>query len=233
MYFSSLKHSYRKLCILFFMLSSISLLGEPDQPFVPKDYSHLIGMPGFSHEALNTHFKLYQGYVTQTNRLLALLKELQTSDKQQTICYAEVKRHLMWEYDGMRLHEDYFDNLGGKQTSLNPDSPLYQALIQQFGSYKNWEEDFKATGAIRGIGWAIFYRDPMSGKLINAWIEEHDTGHLAGGTPLLIMDVFEHAYLIDYGLERKKYIEAFFNNINWPVVEKRFLTHLTQGTHAK
>ncbi|MBS0624320.1 MAG: superoxide dismutase [Verrucomicrobia bacterium] len=212
--------------LFFTLLCSFSLFSslqaDHEQPFVAKDYSYLQQMPGFSKDALSLHFKLYQGYVTQTNHMLSLLQDMQNPEKRASIFYAEVKRRLMWEYDGMRLHEDYFDNLGGKDSKLDPQSMLYQELEQEFGSYRNWAEDFKATGAMRGIGWAILYRDPVSGRLVNTWINEHDTGHLAGGTPLLIMDVFEHAYLLDYGLDRKKYIEAFFNNINWSVVEARY-----------
>jgi len=94
-------------------------------------------------------------------------------------------------------------------------------ITENFGSYENWEKDFKATGAMRGIGWAILYEDTINGKLINFWINEHDVSHPAGCNPLLIMDVFEHAFMIDYGLKRIDYIEAFFGNINWKVVEGR------------
>lgn len=199
---------------------STPLSAESITPFVPKDYTALQGMPGFSKEALELHLKLYRGYVDQTNQILTLLQAMTTP---QEPIYATLKRHLMWEYDGMRLHEQYFDNLGGHGTTLDPQSSLFGALVANFGDYKRWEEDFKATGAMRGIGWAVLYRDPVSGRLVNAWINEHDKGHLAGGSPILIMDVFEHAYLPDYGLNRKAYIEAFFDNINWTLVEHRYL----------
>ncbi len=194
----------------------------PKKPFVAKNYSHLLGMPGFSDRALSMHFKLYEGYVKTTNSFLSKLEDLRTRGQERSLEFAEFKRRLMWDFDGMRLHEDYFGNLGGHGSSLSPTSPLYQQITTEFGSYDAWEKDFKATGAMRGIGWAILYRDPVSGRLINTWINEHDRGHLAGGTPLLIMDVFEHAYLLDYGLNRGKYIDAFFDNIDWKVVESRF-----------
>jgi superoxide dismutase, Fe-Mn family len=120
----------------------------------------------------------------------------------------------------MRLHELYFGNLGGKE-ALKKDSKLMKRLEEDFGSYDNWAADFKAIGAMRGIGWVVLYEDPQNGRLINVWINEHDVGHLAGGNPLLIMDVFEHAYMPDYGLKRGDYIQAFFQNINWPAVEAR------------
>lgn len=204
-------------------------LSAAEQPvkggqFSPKDYSALIGMPGFSDTALQMHFKLYQGYVTNANTLLSLLDQYLTEGKERSPLYGETKRRLMWEYDGMRLHEDYFENLGGKGSSLAKEDPLYGLIEENFGSFERWKSDFVATGAMRGIGWAVLTYDPLSNRLMNLWINEHDRGHLAGGKPLLIMDVFEHAYLPDYGLDRAKYIEAFFSNIDWNVVSKRFST---------
>lgn len=204
----------------------IAINAEPDTStshgFLAKDYSTLFGMPGFSDEALKMHFKLYQGYVKNTNEMLKLLEEYRGENLEHSIAFSEIKRRLMWEYDGMRLHELYFENLGGAKTSLDTENPLYTALENEFGSFDNWKKDFVATGSMRGIGWVVLYYDKISHKLVNAWINEHDVGHLAGGKPLLIMDVFEHAYLPDYGLERAKYIDAFFNNINWNEVSNRF-----------
>ena len=121
----------------------------------------------------------------------------------------------------MRLHEFYFDNLGGKD-ALDKSAPLYQRIAKDFGSYDAWKKNFIATGLIRGIGWVILYRDPQTGRLFNTWINEHHVGHLAGGAPLLVMDVFEHAYITQYGLDRAKYISAFFDNIDWAKVGKRY-----------
>ena len=166
------------------------------------------------------HFSLYQGYVKNTNLLLDQLRQLAAQNQTGGPAYAELKRRLGWEFDGMRLHELYFANLGGKEP-LAKDSKLMQRLKANFGSYDNWAADFKATGAMRGIGWVVLYEDPTSGRLMNIWINEHDVGHPAGGKPLLVMDVFEHAYLTDYGLKRGDYIQAFFQNINWPAVEAR------------
>ena len=185
-----------------------------------KDYSALIGMHGFSVALLRNHFTLYQGYVTNTNKVLDGLDALLKEGKAATPEYAEMKRRLGWEFDGMRLHEFYFENLGG-EGALPPDGRLAKKLTEDFGSYENWEKDFKATGAMRGIGWAVLYQDSATGRLINFWINEHDTGHPAGCTPVLIMDVFEHAFMIDYGLKRPDYIAAFFGSINWAAVEAR------------
>jgi len=188
--------------------------------YTAKDYSKLIGMPGFSETLLKNHFTLYQGYVTNTNKVLDILGLMAADGKTATPEYAELKRRLGWEFNGMRLHEYYFENLGGK-APLDPASKLCRKIAEQFGDVESWEKDFRATGAMRGIGWAVLYEDPPNGRLINFWVNEHDVSHPAGCLPLLIMDVFEHAFMVDYGLKRADYIEAFFKNIDWAAVGSR------------
>ena len=188
--------------------------------YMAVDYSGLAGMKGFSEVLLNNHLSLYQGYVTNTNKLIETLDAMLKEDKLNTPEYNELKRRMGFEFDGMRLHEYYFGNLGGKKP-LDASGALAAKLAEDFGSYENWEKDFKATGKMRGIGWAILYQDNISGRLFNQWINEHETGHLAGCAPILVMDVFEHAYMTDYGLKRAEYIESFFSNINWEVAEGR------------
>ena len=185
-----------------------------------KDFSSLIGMEGFSDTLLNNHFTLYQGYVTNSNKLLDILAAMLKEGKAGTPEYAELKRRMGFEFNGMRLHEYYFENLGGKQ-AVDKSGKLGKKLADDFGSYEDWEKDFRATAGMRGIGWTILYKDSVSGRLMNQWINEHETGHLAGCTPVLVIDVFEHAFMIDYGLKRPDYIEAFFKNINWNAVETR------------
>ena len=188
--------------------------------YTAKDYAKLIGMEGFSETLLKNHFTLYQGYVTNTNKVLDSLDQMLKADKAGTPEFAELKRRLGWEFNGMRLHEYYFENLGGK-APIDKNGKLAKKMEADFGSYEAWEKDFKATGAMRGIGWVVLYQDMQNGKLINFWINEHDVSHPAGCTPLLIMDVFEHAFMIDYGLKRADYIAAFFKNSNWSAVESR------------
>jgi Fe-Mn family superoxide dismutase len=185
-----------------------------------KDYSKLIGMEGFSETLLKNHFTLYQGYVTNTNKLLDTLGQMLKDGKTGTPEHAELKRRLGWEFNGMRLHEYYFENLGGN-TSPEKSKRLIKELAENFGSYETCEQDYKATGAMRGIGWVVVYQDPMANKLINFWVNEHDVSHPAGCNPLLIMDVFEHAFMLDYFLKRADYIGAFFKNIDWSQVEAR------------
>ena len=189
-------------------------------PYTAKDYSKLIGMEGFSETLLKNHFTLYQGYVTNTNKVLDTLNQMLKEGKAGTPEFAELKRRLGWEFNGMRLHEYYFENLGGKG-GINKNGKLAKKLTEIFGSYEAWEKDFKATGTMRGIGWAALYQDITNGGLINFWINEHDVAHPAGCNLILIMDVFEHAFMIDYGLKRADYIESFFKNINWDASEAR------------
>ena len=137
--------------------------------------------------------------------------------------YAELKRRFGWEFNGMRLHELYFENMLKGGSMVDKNSELAEKLALSFGSFENWEKDFRSTGAMRGIGWTILYHDPIADKLFNVWVNEHDIGHLAGCIPLLILDVFEHAYMLDYGLKRADYIDAFFKAINWPEVNNRFM----------
>lgn len=163
-------------------------------PFEAKNFDALLGTPGFSDTLLKNHFTLYQGYVKNVNALLE---------------QGDPGRRFGWEFNGMRLHELYFENMrnGGAGAAPEAVAPMLEA--------------FKAIGMQRGIGWAVLYRDDASGNLFNVWINEHDVGHLAGGTPLLVMDVFEHAYMTDYGIKRADYVEAFMNAIDWKIVAQR------------
>ena len=201
-------------------LSFAQVAKGPGGTYSAKDYGRLLGMEGFSDILLKNHFTLYQGYVTNTNKLLETLGQMLNDGKTGTPEYAELKRRFGWEFDGMRLHEYYFENLGGKG-GLGQGSKLHRKVSEDFGSYENWEKDFKATGAMRGIGWVVLYQDIASGRLMDCWINEHDVGHPAGCAPILILDVFEHAFMIDYGLRRPDYINAFFKNIDWKAVEER------------
>jgi Fe-Mn family superoxide dismutase len=201
-------------------LSFAQIKKEEKMAYIAKDYSKLLGMEGFSDTLLKNHFTLYQGYVTNTNKLIDILNQMLKEGKVGTPEFAELKRRFGWEFNGMRLHEYYFENLGGKE-GLEKTGKLFKKISEEFGSLETWEKEFRAIGTMRGIGWAILYQDPVSGKLINQWINEHDVGHPAGCNPLLILDVFEHAFMIDYGLKRAEYLEAFFKNIHWKAVEKR------------
>ena len=218
----------KRMILYFFSIAaclSQPLVGEdaPVKKYEAKNFDQLLGhVNGLSDEVLKLHFTLYQGYVKNTNLLLEKIQNLNVDGKAPTPEFSGLKRMLGWEFDGMLLHELYFGNLGGNKEALKQDDPLMRQIVADFGSYDAWKNDFISTGAMRGIGWVILYRDPKMGRLVNTWINEHDVGHLAGGAPLLIMDVFEHAYITQFGLDRAEYIKVFFNNINWDVVSRRF-----------
>jgi superoxide dismutase, Fe-Mn family len=191
------------------------------KPYDTKTFD-LANLEGISGPQLEAHYALYKGYVTNTNILNDKVAALLTAGQTGTPEHAELRRRFAFEYDGMRLHEYYFGNMAPNGGALPVSSRLYQALVEAFGSYEAWEADFKATGLMRGIGWAILYQDPTNGRLQNFWISDHEVGHPAGFTPILVMDVWEHAYTVDYKpTERKLYVDAFFKNINWSVAESR------------
>lgn len=202
------------LCLL--LAGSMSLHAA----YSVKNYSHLLGMPGFNDELLQLHFQLYEGYVKNVNAWQAKRDAAPPPDA--PYIHGNLERRLSREFDGMRLHELYFENLGGNGANLNKNDPLYLMITNQFGSFEKWKQDFINTGLTRGIGWAILYYDPEQKRLFNIWVDEHVTGHLVTSKPLLVMDVYEHAYMTQYKLDKAKYIEAFFNNINWNTVSQRF-----------
>ena len=189
--------------------------------YQPKNYDNLIGINGLSEQLLKNHFTLYQGYVANFNKLNDILVAMEKDGKFGTPEYAELNRRFGWEFNGMRLHEYYFENLTKNFKELEKSSALMSVIEKEFGSYEMWEKDFKAMGAMRGVGWVILYHDKIADRLFNVWINEHDAGHFAGAAPLLVMDVFEHAYLTDYGLSRKDYIEKFMLMIDWSAVGGR------------
>jgi Fe-Mn family superoxide dismutase len=175
--------------------------------YKPRQFN-LSNLKGISDETLEMHFKLYEGYVKETNKLNEKISEFVKGgkvDQDEFAEYSELNRRLGFEYNGMVLHEYYFDNLktGG------------------------------GTGKMRGVGWAICYQNPMNGALSNHWITLHETGNVAGFTPVLVMDVWEHAFILDYKpADRPKYIEAFFANIDWAIVERRLKQQKVQTLAA-
>ena len=180
----------------------------------------LDGYKGLNKDMLEEHYTLYKGYVTNTNKANTELAQMMADGKADTPEFSEVRRRLAFEYDGMRLHDYYF---GGLKPDGSPvDEKLKAAVAATWGSWEAWMQDFTRTGMMRGIGWAILYQDPMNGALQNFWVSDHELGHPTGFRPVLTMDVWEHAYIKQFGATgRKPYIEAFFKNVNWAEVAKR------------
>jgi superoxide dismutase, Fe-Mn family len=207
-------------------------------PYQPKSFD-LHGLNGISDSTLDMHFKLYEGYVKETNRLSeeirAFLKDGKVA-QEEMLAYSEFVRRLGFEYNGMILHELYFANMmrgGGKGPSS--ESAFLNAIKDTFGDYEVWKADFSSVGKMRGVGWVICYQNPANGYVSNHWVSLHEHGNVVGFTPLLVMDVWEHAYLLDYRpAERNHYIDAFFSNINWKTVDARTvgaMAHVGSGIH--
>ena len=188
---------------------------------------NLSKLQGISDKTLEVHFKLYEGYVKETNNLTQRITEFIQDgnvDQEEMPAYSELTRRLGFEYNGMVLHEYYFENLksGGGIGDPQKSSQFLKAAESTFGTYEIWKADFVGIGKMRGVGWAICNQNPANGRLSNHWITLHETGNVAGFSPILVMDVWEHAYLLDYKpADRPKYIEAFFSNIDWSAAEKR------------
>jgi Fe-Mn family superoxide dismutase len=197
-----------------------------------RDFSFLKGMLGFSDQLLEDHFELYEGYVKNTNEVLQKLAGGNGKANDGSIAQAELRRRLGWEWNGMRLHELYFENLGGGGFDASG-GELGSRIAKEFGTEVAWRKEFESIGAMRGIGWVILYYDPIGNRLLNFWIDEHDTGHPAGCAPLVVMDVWEHAFFTDYRTDKADYIEAFLSNLDWPVAERRLNAALRLEAAAK
>ena len=175
-------------------------------------------LDGITNNQINDHWKLYEGYVSQTNKINEDLEKLENG----TLAHSDRRRRLGFEYNGMVLHEYYFGNLKSN-IKISDKSKLKKSIENHWGSFEEWLEDFKTTGKTRGIGWAILYIDPITKQLKNHFIAEHENGHISGFLPIIVMDVWEHAYMVDHGAtKRGSYIDSFVKNINWEVVENRF-----------
>ena len=187
----------------------------------------LTNLKGLSDKQVSEHLKLYAGYVKNTNNITDKIAELRQNSETNALALSELTRRFGFEWNGMRLHELYFDCLdpstqlraGGQPT----ESEYLKKMIEaQYGNFDNWLREFKSVGLMRGIGWVILYYDPMIKRLQNVWISDPGVGRLASLTITLAMDVWEHAYLLDYlPSQRKDYIEAFFQNLNWRKLNDR------------
>ncbi|HET7710384.1 MAG TPA: Fe-Mn family superoxide dismutase [Thermoanaerobaculia bacterium] len=185
----------------------------------------LSDLEGISNRTLEMHLKLYEGYVTNTNLLTERISELLSDgevDQEEMPAYSELTRRLGFEYNGMVLHEYYFGNMKKGGGGEPPKGAFRSAVEASFPSEEIWRTDFVSVGKMRGVGWAIAFMNPATRAISNHWVELHQTGHVAGFVPLLVMDVWEHAFLLDYKpADRPKYIDAFMANVDWAAVEQR------------
>jgi Fe-Mn family superoxide dismutase len=193
--------------------------------YTTKDFSHLLGLDGFSDTMLNNHFTLYGGYVTNANKLIEKLDN-QNIEKG-SIEYNELKRRLGWEVNGVKLHELYFENMQNKtgdqkvNAGIDKNENIKSILTENYMSTDEWQASLKRNGMIRGIGWVLLIQDNDTKKVFHTWVGEHNVGNIINAKILMVMDCWEHAYMTDYGIKRADYIEAFIDSIDWSVVESR------------
>jgi len=189
--------------------------------------AHTFNLPelgGLSEKQIKVHLGLYEGYVKHINILREQVKELEATDKEK-FAYAimETRRRMGFEFNGMRMHEYYFEELEGGPSPLNADSAFGKMVTEKYGSVENFIVHVTAVGMSRGIGWSIVYADPIGNTVHTTWVGDHELGQLGGLPIIFAMDMWEHAYMVDYvPSEKKNYIEAFLKNVNWSVAEKRF-----------
>ena len=175
-----------------------------------------------SSKQVEVHLGLYSGYVKHVNLIREKIAELESDKEKNGYLIAELRRRFSFEFDGMRMHEYYFEGFegGGKEIS---DSELKKALAEKYGDFESFIEHFKAVGMSRGIGWTTLYWDPKGKTPHVTWVGDHELGTLSGLPILIAMDMWEHAFMVDYvPSEKGMYIDAFLSNLNWEVVESRF-----------
>ena len=203
-------------------LGSPGPVSDPHGDYKPRAFPFENGLPGLSKELLSEHLALYKGYVTRTN---ALLKDLLAAEAEAkaTTAVQETRRRLGFEFSGMRLHELYFEALKDKGAAPGTSHPLHKTLTATWGSFDAWWAAFKTTCTMTGIGWGALVMDPLTGRLMNTWIQDHENAVPVGTVPILVVDVWEHAYIKDYGATaRAKYVDAVKPLLDWGVVEKRY-----------
>ena len=189
-------------------------------------------LKGISAKNIEEHLKLYAGYVKNANLILEKIPEYEGYAKEDTFApyvVGELGRRFAFEFDGMRNHEYYFKSLESGPKTVEGESPLKKAMIEEWGSVDTWFTKFKTLAMTRGIGWAVLYYDPINKKLLNTWVDEQHLGHLSGLSWIFGIDMWEHSFYLDYATDKKKYVDAFLENVNWEVVEENFTkTNLAQ-----
>lgn len=184
---------------------------------------NLPDLKGISPKQLEVHLKLYEGYVKFVNQLRETLTDLRKDTEKNAYALGEVLRRFGFEYNGMKFHELYFEGFENGPTPLNENSSLMKSLVEKYGNFDEFWIHFKSVGLMRGIGWTVLYYDQKEKQPHVAWVSDHELGVLADSPIILAMDMWEHAFMIDYlPSEKSKYIDAFKENLNWDILEKRF-----------
>jgi len=181
-------------------------------------------LSGLSDGQIKAHLGLYEGYVKHVNLLREQIADLTALDPEKySYAIMETRRRLGFEFNGMRMHEYYFSQFEGGASPLGADSSLGKAVTEKYGSVEAFVAHFMGVGMSRGIGWSVLYRDPIGNTVHTAWVADHELGQLGGLPVIAAMDMWEHAFMVDYlPKDKKNYIEAFLKNMNWRVAEDRF-----------
>lgn len=180
-----------------------------------KNYGEIKNLPfsklnGISDKTIEIHWgKLYQGYIKKWQELQEKLKQGVSRD---------LKAEESFLADAVILHEGYFDVLGGNG---QPVGEITEAITKDFGSFEKWQEEFKSLGLV-SRGWVILVFDFNDGKLRNYIADTHNSFGVWGVAPVAVLDMYEHAYFLDFGTDKKAYIETFFQNLNWEAINKKF-----------
>lgn len=181
-------------------------------------------LKGLSKEQIEVHLALYEGYVKHTNLIMEKIAKLKADDTEgNAYIINELRRRLGFEFDGMRMHEYYFEQFEEGAEAPSPDSPLRDAADEKYGNWESFIAHIKEVAGTRGIGWVVVYFDTKGRTLHTAWVDDHQLGQLAGLPVILALDLWEHAYMVDYRPKDKNlYVEAFLENLNWGSIERRF-----------
>ncbi len=190
--------------------------------YSPKAFN-LPVLTGLSEKQIKVHLALYEGYVKHANLIMEKLEAVRSGALElDPYIVAELRRRFAFEFDGMRMHEYYFEQLEAGATALNQNSALASSAALKYGE-DGLIAHIKEVAGTRGIGWVVVYYDTVGKTLHTTFVADHEVGQLAGLPIILALDLWEHAYMVDYvPADKKNYIDAFFANVNWSVVENRF-----------
>jgi Fe-Mn family superoxide dismutase len=191
------------------------------KPYTPKTFD-IPSLKGISSKNIEEHLKLYQGYIKNANLILDHIEEFSKDSEKNAYEIGELQRRFSFEYNGMKNHEYYFEQLQGGSLALAADSPLMKKITEQWGSFDAFLTRFKILAMTRGIGWAILFYDMEADRLVTAWVDEQHLGQLNSAKFIFGIDMWEHSYVADYQPSGKRqYIEDYLANVNWSIIERR------------
>lgn len=196
--------------------------------YIPRKFD-LPELKGLSKKQIDVHLALYEGYVKHVNLILDTIRDLRKADAEKNaFVINELRRRLSFEFDGMRMHEFYFEQFEKGAEVADDKSPLRVAADEKYGSWDLFLAHIKEVAGTRGIGWVVVYYDPAARTMHTGWVGDHELGQFAGLPIILAIDMWEHAYMVDYvPAEKKSYVDAFLENVNWDIPEKRYLECVT------